>query len=348
MSIFSANYTLNNEGVKDLNKVLFDAVFKFGDLFNTCTPMNGVVNGQKAAYVDKMSDLGWAGRGCNPTYKNPTIGGRENTWVLGNYSVPLKICYDDLKDTIAKWSLKNGTNAEDLSQTDFYDKIFTPLLSAAIERMYWRMSWFADTQAKLASAGGVVKTGTDTTLFTMADGLWKKIFAATSSNKTAIAANAEASKASQLSAIRTDGVAVALIEKVLSDANSLIEDGTLMMTKSVFEALRKDYRREYKSTIPFMQVAEGVQLPTYDGVKILVVPEWDNIIRNYEDNGTKFNSPHRIVFCNPENLLVGTSDKNLFAELTSGFDDKARENYTYLASNIGTLVGNTDLIQAAY
>lgn len=341
-------FTLSNQGVMDLNKVIFDAVFKYSPLFNTCTAINGVKNGEKADYVDKMSDLGWAGRKCNPDYKTPTITGREKTWALGDWSLPLTLCYKELESTIAQWSLKTGTDRENLQGTDFWNKIFMPLLKDAIERMYWRMAWFGDTNAKLASAGGVLAAGTDPELFKMADGLWKRIFAATSTNKTVIAANAEASYATQQSAIRANGAAIAVVENILADANSLIEGGVLMVTKSINDALQKDYRREFKATMPYMTVAEGVTIPSFDGVGLVVVPEWDTIIRNFEDDGTKWNNPHRAVFVNPDNLMVGTSDKSLFAELTIGFDDKQRENYVYAASNIGTLINNDALIQAAY
>lgn len=350
MANFSS-FTLNNHGVTDLNKVIFDTVFKYGNLFNTCTAKNGVKNGEKADYVDQMSDLGWAGRGCNPTYVQPTITGRESTWALGDWSAPIKMCYHDLEATIANWSLKTGTNRDDLTGTDFYDKIFMPLFVKALERMYWRMAWFGDTNAKLVANSGVLKAGTDITLFKAADGLWKRIFAQVATNsaqKTTISANAQSTYATQISGIRTTGAAIAVVEGILADANSLIEGGVLLMTKSLVDALRIDYRKEYKATIPFYEVAEGVKLEQFDGVSILPVPEWDTVIRAFEDDGTKWNNPHRAVFTNVENLLVGTSDKNMFAELTSGFDDKARENYNYIASNIGTLLNNPELFQAAY
>lgn len=343
-----SEFTINNQGVTDLNKVIFDAVFKYSPLFNTCTPINGVKNGEKADYVDKMSDVGWAGRSCNPTYKSVDITGREKEWELGDWSLPLKLCYKELESTIAQWSLRTGTDRENVVGTDFWNKIYMPLLKDAIERMYWRMAWFSDKNAKLVSAGGVLAAGTDPTQFNMADGLWKRIFAATSTNKSPIVANSEATYADQISAMRASGAAIQTIENILSDANSLISGGVLMVTKSINDALQKDYRREFKQTMPYMTVAEGVTIPTFDGVGIQVVPEWDTIIREYENDGTKWNNPHRALFVNPDNLMVGTSDKSLFAEMTIGFDDKARENYTYAASNIGTLINNDALIQAAY
>lgn len=346
-----SQFTLNNQGVTDLNKVMFDAIFKYSPLFNTCSAYNGIKDGEKADWVDKMNDVGWAGRGCNPTYKTVSITGREKTWELGDWSAPLKFCYKELESTIAKWSLKNGTDRENLQGTDFWEKIFMPLLQDALTRMYWRYAWFGDKDAKLVANGGVLKAGTDITLFKPADGLWKRIFAIASAaptQKTAIAANAETTYAKQISELRKDGAALAIVEGILADANSLINGGVLMVTKSIADALRKDYRREYKATIPFYEVAEGVKLEQYDGVSILPVPEWDTIIREFENDGTKWNNPHRAVFANVENLMVGTSDKSMFAELETDFDNKARENYTYAASNIGTLVNNDALIQVAY
>lgn len=348
MANFS-EFTLTNGALTDINKVMFDAIFKYGDIFKTCSARNGVKNGEKADFVDKMSDVGWAGRPCNPTYKDINITGREQTWALGKWAIPLEFCYTRLESTIANYCLKTGTAREDVTGTIFWDKIFMPLLKDALDRMYWRMGWFGDTAAEVVASNGVLKAGTDKTLFNMADGLWKRIFAATAnSHHTAIAANSQTTYATQKSALRTDGVAIGIFESILADASSLIEGGVLMVTKSLADALRKDYRREFKATIPFYEVAEGVKLEQFDGVPILPVPEWDSIIREFEDDGTKWNNPHRAVFTNIENLLVGTSDKTLFADLEIGFDNKKRTNYTYAASDIGTLVNNAELLQAAY
>lgn len=344
-----SDFTLNNQGVTDLNKVMFDAIFKYSNLFSTCTALNGVKNGEYLDSVDKMSDIGWAGRKCNPDYKDVNITGRENRWALGDWSAPIEFCYKKLESTIAEYCLRTGTPRENIIGTEFWNKIFMPLFNDALTRMYWRMAWFGDTAADNVASGGVLTDGVDKTLFTMADGLWKRIFAATAaSQKTAIAANNEASYANQLAKLRTQGAAIKVVEDILMDANSLISGGVLLMTKSIYDALQKDYRKTYSATMPYMTVAEGVEIPSFDGVAIVKVPEWDTIIREYEDNGTKWNNPHRALFVNPDNLLVGTSDTDLFAELTTGFDDKGRVNYNYLASNIGTLINDSRLVQAAY
>jgi hypothetical protein len=72
------------------------------------------------------------------------------------------------------------------------------------------------------------------------------------------------------------------------------------------------------------------------------------MIKKYEDNGTKLNNPHRAVFAAKENLFVGTSAKDTFAEFDVTFDKVSRNNYMYAASNVGTLVGEDALVQVAY
>ena len=43
--------------------------------------------------------------------------------------------------------------------------------------MMWRIAWYGDKDAKNNADGGVLTSGVDPTLFTMADGFWKRIFA---------------------------------------------------------------------------------------------------------------------------------------------------------------------------
>lgn len=347
-------FTLNNEGVKDLNEVLFTTAFKQSGLWNTATPKAGVKNGKKLDFVDSMGDLGLAGRGCNPTYSAVEIKGLEKTWALGDWSSAKKLCYDNLKNTIAEYGMRTGTEADNIEGTEFYNKILLPLYNKAIEDMYWRMAWFGDTAAKNVSASGTITNGVEVNLFKMADGLFKRLFAiasADSTKHTTITANSAASYALQKSGIKTQGAALAVVDNLLSDADARIaeqEGAVILMTNSLYQALRKDYALKYNATIPFREVADGMKLPTYDGIAIHVVSEWDTAIKKFEDNGTTLNLPHRAVFTSINNLFVGTEDKDVFSELSVKFDDITRANYMYVASNIGTLVAEDDLVQIAY
>ena len=62
---------------------------------------------------DSLGDVGKNASGCSPTYENINVTGIEKTWELGDYQIPLKICYEDLENTIAKYSLNTGTGGGD-------------------------------------------------------------------------------------------------------------------------------------------------------------------------------------------------------------------------------------------
>lgn len=350
-----SQFTLNNQGLMDLNKVLFTTAFKESNLADICTMQNGIKDGEKLDYVDNMGEVGTAGRGCDPTYTSVDIKGLEKAWSLGDWSIPKKICYKTLENTIAKWSLNTGISKDDLTNTDFWNKIMLPLLDKALTEFYWRVAWFGDTAAKNVAQtnGGNITAGVDVDLFKITDGFWKRLFTIAGSNaskRTAIAANTEASEGAQKTAIKTQGVALGILDNLLADADSRIQanGGVLMMTNSLYQAFRRDYAKAYKDTIPFMEVAEGVKLPHYDGVPVRPVLEWDNLIKKYEDNETKLNNPHRAVFTAPTNLFVGTSAASHLADFDIIFDKVTRNNYMYAASDIGTLVGEDDLVQVAY
>lgn len=343
-------FTLDNQGVTDLAKVLFTTAFVESDLFATCTKQTGVKSGDKLDFVDNMGEVGKTGRGCNPTYDSVAIEGIEKEWSLGDWDIAKKICYKELENTIAKWAFNEGTDKDNLTTTDFWNKIYLPLLNKALTEFYWRAAWFSDTAAKNIAQSGVITDGVDTDLLKITDGLWKRLFALGSAQRTTIAANSQSTYATQKSAIKTAGVALAIFDDILSNADSRIapNGGVIMVTNSLYQAFRRDYAQAYKDTIPFMEVAEGVNLPTYDGIPVKPVMEWDTLIAKYENDTTKLNAPHRAVFASPENLFVGTSAKDTFAEFDTTFDTVTRYNYNYAASNLGTLIKEDALVQVAY
>lgn len=347
-----SQFTLNNQGVTDLGKVLFTSTFMESDLFKTCSRQTQVKDGSKLDYVDNMGKVGKAGRGCDPTYDPVNVKGLEKEWKLDDWSIAKKICYEELENTIAKWSLNTGTAKDEIIGTDFWNKIYLPLLDKALTEFFWRIAWMGDKDAKNIAGSGNITDGVSPEFLNICDGLFKRLFAiiaANSKQKSVIAANNAASYAAQKSGIKAAGVALGILDDVLADADALIapNGGILMMTNSLYQAYRRDYAREYKQTIPFREIAEGLTLPVYDGVPIMPVVEWDNLINEYENDGTKWNNPHRLVFANPDNLLVGTSATDMMASFDTFFDKKDRQNYTYVANDMGTLVGEDKLIHVA-
>ena len=358
-------FTVDNGAIRDLNELLFTSVFNDPDLERVVTPMTKVVNGKKLGYVDEMGDVGTAGGGCNPTYTKVDITGFEKEWDLGKWQIPKSICYEDLEDTIARYGMNEGTEKADLQDTPYWDKFLMPLLEKAIKQMFWRLSWFGDKNAKHTSEGGNVTEGIDLKLLKPCDGLWKRLQAIIAENpeqQITISANSETTYAQQKAALRVDGYAMSIVDDMLSEADSRIfdkDDHAIFMTNSLYKALREDVYRRSKYQMTAEKIMEGIQVSEYDGHAVVVIDIWDRMIKKYEKittttgegaqavTTTKLNCPHRAVLCSPQNLFVGTSDKDRMASLTVKFDDRQRDNFIYAESNLGTLVGEDNLVQVA-
>jgi hypothetical protein len=299
--------------------------------------------------------VGIAGSGCDPTYQEYGVANSQKRWELGDWQIPLKICYESLQGTIAEYTLKTGTDIGDLTSTEFLTYILRPALERQMKRMIWRFGWFGNKTASLATEGGVLTAGTKKELFTTCNGLFTRIFAQCAMNAsqlTAIAANAEASYAAQKAAILNDGVATGIFDTMLMDADSRItaDDGAvILVTKSLADALTFDIKKTYKTIMPWEKVFEGVDVAQYNGVTIARISLWDRMIKAYENDGTKLNKPFRAVYANVQKeLQTGTDADGLISDLDIWFDKKERRNYIYSTGRIGTQILEDDMFHAAY
>ena len=346
--------TPDNGAVKSLRDLLIMTNFLDESLERFFTLRQNVHNGDKLGWVGEMDDIGWAGSGCNPTYKDPNINFAEKEWSIGDWQIPLKWCYEDLENTIAEYCLKTGTDIGDLTSTEYMDYIVMPALDLAIKHMMWRFIWFGDTDAANVASSGQITDGVDVELFKTTDGFWKQLFAigtANASQKTTISANSQTTTATQFSALKTEGVAIGIFDSLLEDADSRIAsmDGAgIFCTKSLADALTRDLKAEYKLILTWEQIFKGLDVTEYNGVPIYRVSIWDRFIQKYQNDGTKLNLPHRAVFGSPSQLLVGTPANQLISDLDIWFERKERVNYLYSTGKLGCLIGEDNLFQIAY
>lgn len=347
-------FTVDNGAITDLRELLFLTVYDDPDIDLTIKNETGVTNGKKLGYIDSMGDVGEARSGCDPQYSKVNVTGIQKEWELGDWEIAKEICYDELENTIAEDSLNTGTDRAYLQDTPYWDQVLMPLLEKAMKEMFWRIVWFGDKDAKNIADGGILKAGINPKLFNMCDGLWKRlqaIIAANPNQHTEIAANAATTYLAQKNGILVPGTAIKIFDTLLADADSRIFDkpgSAIFCTNSMFKALRTDLVERYgKTTMPFENVATGITLSEYDGRTIIALDIWDRLIKKFEDTGTALNCPHRAIVCSPDNLFVGTNDKDKIASLSVHFNDKDRKNYIYAASKIGTLVGEDELVQVA-
>lgn len=352
MAKYFNNIVLEPANIASLREALIKKLVEDEDIRKVVS-IKRVKNGEPLAILGEMDAVGNAGAGCNPTFKQIGIGNTQKRWDLGAWEIPLAICYEDLEDTIAEYCLKAGTQIGDLQGTDFM-AIFLELLETQIRRMVWRLAWFGDKTADTVANGGVLTNGTDKTLFTVNDGLFKRLAAivtADASKATAISANAAASYAAQKSAMLAAGYATNIVDQILLDANPMITsygDAVLVVNKKFADALAHDIKVTYKDNLPFERIFDGFYLAEYNGVTVIASAIWDNLIDTYENTGTAWNKPYRAVLARPANLLVGCDEENPVNDLDIWFNKDERQVKVYATGKIDTMVGLDDMVHVAW
>ena len=344
------NLKLEPENLASIKDAVQETFYNDED-FSSFVNIQKVKEKDPIALLGEMEMVGKKGGGCDPTYEEKGIANSQKRWEFGQWEIPVKICYEAIKGTIGEYSLKTGTAIGDLTSTDFMT-IFADALQRAMEQMIWRFGWLGDKEAALAGeGGGKLTAGLDVSNFNVCDGLFKRIFTATATKHTAIAANSETTAALQISALRKSGAATTLVDTILMDADTRIvddSDAVLLMTRSLADALTYDLKKTYHDIMPWEKLFDGFEVATYNGVKIARVGIWDRMIKAYEKGKTTINLPHRAVFCNPKHLMIGTDADNLISDLDIWFDQKERRNYLYATGKIGTALLEEDMIYAAY
>ena len=359
MSWFS-NLSVAQKDIRDLKELIPMSLFQDED-FNKYVTLRKVQNGDPVGLIGDLDDVGIAGAGCDPTYADTGIANAQKRWALGDWEIPIKICYEALKGTIAEYQLKSGTEVADLTSTEFMSYILRPALERAIRQMIWRMGWFGDTAADNIASGGIITAGVDKKLFKACDGFWKKLYAIGTANAaqlTAIAANTATSgspavinTAAQKAAILTQGVATGIFDSILMDADPRITadgDAVILCTKALADALTYDVKKSNNLIMPWEKIFDGVKVGEYGGVKVVAISIWDRMINAYENTGTYANKPYRAVYTNVKNLQVGTNADSLISDLDVWFDHKERRNYIYATGKIGTMVLEDALVHLAY
>lgn len=329
----SGNYTFTVDAARASEAIIRPAFedMDLGGLHNVVPNIKADKQVAILSILEKITKLN-GGAGTGATQLTSFLNVDEIRWNPVRAKVWLQESSDALQDTFFVWGLKNGIEESDLSQTDF-EEFWLMRLSEAVPRDATRIAWFADT----AIASPPLTISGDIANYNLVDGFWKLIFAQATANplqRYTIAENALATKSAQLNlpvdaaknafeALVSDTAGVSLDSRVYGDPNAII-----LCTSSLFRNYRNYLSNVSGVEASFNILQNGQRELSYQGVRIVEVQQWDDIIRRDFDNGTTFDNPHRAVYINPENLLVGVD----YTDFTSlgGFEffyDKTTEFY---------------------
>lgn len=348
-----ANITPDNGAVRELSRLVFLEVLQADRIGTLLDIHRNVYNGDKLGLVGEFGMLGKAGVGCSPVYGNDAINTAEKVWDIKAWEIAEQLCYKDIENTLVKYTLESGTNIGDLTANDYLDEIIVPRLELAMMKMYIRLAFFGDKDAENVTDGGIIKNGVDTSYFTLIDGIFKQLYAGVTAGTTkrvAIAANSESKIAAQLAAINSE--ARTALDNMIAAASPRLRQASDQVIY-VTQAFATGYEAQQLSNccgsdLAWTALFAGIRETTYRGIRIRVVPMFDEIIQNYEGNGTAYNLPFRAIYTTERNLALGVNGTDEFAELDIFFDRTTRLNHIYATDKMGAMVIDESMAVIAY
>ena len=345
--------TPDNGAIREVNKLVFLEVLQADRIGNLLDIHKNVYNGDKLGLIGEFGLLGKEGSGCNPEWGNDAINTAEKEWDIKAWQIAEKLCYEDVENTLVKYTLEQGTDIADMTANDYLDEVVVPRLELALMKMYIRIAFFGDTNAENVSDGGIIKDGVDTDYFNLIDGIFTQLYAGVTAGTTKrviVSANTEATIADQLSAINSQ--ACDILDDMIANASPRLRQNSeqvIYMTQAFatgFEAqLLKTY---YGSELQWQSLFAGIRETTYRGIKIRVIPMFDEIIQSYEGDGTAYNLPFRAIYTTEKNLALGVTGTDEFAKLDIFFDRTTRLNHIFATDKMGAMVIDESMAVIAY
>lgn len=330
MALINADaLTLNAREAETVSEVIFQRVFNDSDLAEFHEIETGIDVKTQIAFAGRLGLLGKKASGCTPN----EAGGFELTekfWTPVLEDFRIKHCQNDMPALLKLFRKSQRINPDffDAVGTQEFGVIISAVETAMLENMH-RKIWFNDTAAETIADGGVFKNGTDLGYFDSFDGLFKQIYTEVPSNavnRVTISANAGNSYANQ--ALAADA-ALAIFEKMVTAADERLvsaEDNFILATRSLADNYRATLRNKNLGSGFLEVVEEGRPKLYFDGIEVKVRYDWDRYIKTYQDNGTKWNLPHRAVFTTKSNIPVGTLSEEDLTKLDVFFDKTLKTN----------------------
>jgi hypothetical protein len=348
-----SNFTFTADELRSYSELIVKKLTEVPELTAFHTFETGIRNDRRIGLTDgSFGLLGKAAQTCGTrTPDTKLLGTQQKTWTPKRVEVLLRECWSDLDSTMGRLARKLGNDVYDISGTDYMTFVLS-ILEPDLVRNIFRMAWFNDAAAATVtdSPAGVFTDGTDVNYFNLFDGFFAQladIIAADATRQTSLNAyNGQATFALQDSTL-TNQLAYEAILKVIDGANPALRampDQVILTTGSIGrKAMRYLQEKGLAFTLDF--AIQGLQMITVDGRPIYIIEYWDELIRAYQSNGTKYNLPHRIVYTTKNNLMVGMEGSTLLDNFDVWHDKTTKYTWIEATDAFDAKVIQDDMIQ---
>lgn len=313
-----SKFTFCGRVIQAVSELVYDETLQGANFNAIHTIYPNIVTYTEIGFIGKGGPVGVKNQGCNPTPQPWNIDSRLLKWEPKTWEILLALCWTDLEQSAAIYSLHTGIDIPYFEDTDYMNIIRTVLAQAMID-FWWRLTWFNDTEAANVSDGGIITDGIDLSYMNIIDGLWKQIAAQAADNPSqkpvTITENAGATYAEQ--ALDKDNVQ-GYLNGVVFGADLILRrqpDAFILVTQSVYDAYKQSLMDACCLESARLALTNGLEALSFNGVPLIAIPQWDEMIREYEDTGTKLNNPHRILYTSKAVLGVGVDNATSFEQL---------------------------------
>lgn len=327
MKNINITFTFTDDEVRSIQECILEEMIEqplltavFGQI------VTGVKNGKEIGFI--KSDMGLmlksGAMGCggakDSTYSS--ISTSKKKWDLKPVHFYNEECENDTRNTFLDLAKNGGIDVYDMTGSEYY-ALLQSLLAKNLAKNVYVLAWFADTATLNQTDGGKLKDGVDIKYFNPFDGLFKQltaIYTANAARRVAITANAGANYAAQ-DAI-TDAQCTAVFNDLLRKADPRLanaSDKIYISTRSLVQGYRWDMQAKGTDTLMTKQI-EGVEVPTANGIPIIESGVWDEIIRAYFNDGTKYDSPHRAILTTKSQLALAFQSNGAMEDLDLFYD----------------------------
>ena len=336
--------TLNPDEVDNVQNVVVEKAFVSGRLSDNYDIQTGISHNQRIVFAAKMGIGGKALSSCTPA-ELASIVFTEKTWTPALTAGRFTHCAND-ENSLFK-ILKQASSV----YPDWFDRDSSPelqlvgaLILMSMEESVPAKAWFSDTAAAIP----VFTAGTDLGIWNQFDGLWKQIFADAGIFRHTITKNAAATYVLQELAA-DEGIT--FLEKVFLGADSRLRgnpEAKFYCTGDIYD--------NFMTTVENKEFAGGIVRTLIDGrpglsyhnIPIYKELIFDEVIRTHQDNGTKYNVPHRMVLTVPSNIPFGTLSTSDLDSLRSIFDEPNNLNIIDFGYFLDAKFGETYMASVAY
>ena len=345
--IDTSDLTLNPQEALVASEAIFEAVYSKPQIADAHQIMTGIQMKTQIPFFGLLGLVGKVSSSCTPNSSSEKVNLTEKYWDPALVDFRLTHCQNDIAQLYKMWKksrIANKTWEEvDNEQMAF---IVDRGVDATMEAIL-RIATFGDKLADNVADGGNITAGVDPTFFTMINGLFHQIFAATLVKYT-ITENAEATKAAQLT-LAADRALQAMrymynnIDPRAFEASGL----AFQMTRSLWNNW-SDYLEDKSLVFSLDRAEQGATKASYRGIPIIVRNDWDRGIRAYNDLGDTYLYPHRAILTPIANIPIGTSDEESMKSLDSFYDKVTKSHYLDAAFYIDVKLLQEYMIAVAY